>query len=378
MTKHFTLDRLNFHHPGGLEWTIYAGFWTLAGILLSCSNYLTQLYYRLDVQFPEALVWGLATCYAFGVLAPFVVVTTKEYYFSRESWPLSLSVHFLVSSIFIILHSLLLTGSARIFISMNMLSAARFDNINLSSLILKNIHFDLLMYTLIVVAAYIMDYHNQNRQREERTAELEAELQRVQLQVLKTQIHPHFLFNTLHTISTLVYKDAQVADKAITRLSELLRTALRNSTLQMAPLRQELEFLKMYLDIIQTRFQNKLTVEMDIDDNTLGAQVPYLILQPLVENAIRHGIATRNAVSKIKVTAFLEGANLMLEVADNGPGFQVKEGSVFEKGFGLSITSKRLIQLYGSEHRLILSHKDGGGLTVTLEIPFRMKEDLVS
>ncbi len=345
---------------------------------MACSNYLTHIYYKIALDFSEAILWGLANCYAFALLAPFVVLLSRQYRFNNENWVLSISVHFLISSLFVIAHSLLLNGSARIFFSMNLLTAARFDNTDLSGLIIKNIHFDLLMYILIVGATYIIDYYQQNREREERTSELETELQRAQLQMLKTQIHPHFLFNTLHTISTLVYKDAQVADKAITRLSQLLRTALKNSTLQMAPLKQELDFLKMYLDIIQTRFQNKLFIELNINDETLDAQVPYLILQPLVENAIRHGIATRNEVSKIKISALLENQNLILEVSDNGPGFKVQEGSVFEKGFGLSITSKRLIQLYGSEHRLILNHKDGDGVRVTLEIPFRIGEDIVS
>jgi len=184
------------------------------------------------------------------------------------------------------------------------------------------------------------------------------------------QLHPHFLFNTLHAISTLVYKDPKGADEMIANLSELLRATLDTSDQQEIPLRKELDLLERYLEIQQVRFGDRLRIRKEVDPQTLDASVPTLILQPLVENSIKHGIEPRPGPGEIVIGAHRRGTALQLSVRDNGNGVEehpAKDGS----GIGLSNTRARLEQLYGKEAKLTLSRPSNGGCSVELELPFR-------
>jgi two-component system LytT family sensor kinase len=184
------------------------------------------------------------------------------------------------------------------------------------------------------------------------------------------QLHPHFLFNTLNAISTLVHKDPEVADRMIARLSDLLRLTLENIGVQEVRLAQELEFLERYLEIERMRFPDRLEVRMRIAPETLDARAPYLILQPLVENAIRHGIAPRSTRGRVEVRAERKNGMLILEVRDDGPGISPKANP--KKGLGISSTRARLEKLYGAAHRFDLSNASEGGLVVTLAWPFQV------
>jgi len=233
----------------------------------------------------------------------------------------------------------------------------------------KTFHFNLLIYWVIVSVSHAFDYYRQMQERELRAAELEKRLAQARLQTLQMQLNPHFLFNSLHAISALVHKDADMADQMITRLSDLLRYALEGTDAQEVPLRQELDFLRRYLEIEQTRFGDRLAVGLEIAPETLDALVPNLLLQPLVENAIRHGIEPRAKPGRIELRAGCENGQLKLEVRDNGVG--LSPDRKVEEGVGLSNTRARLKQLYGERHRFALSETPGGGLSVSLELPFR-------
>ena len=223
-----------------------------------------------------------------------------------------------------------------------------------------------IIYALIVCGHYAYDYYQKYRDREMRSVELEGRLAQAELQNLKMQLHPHFLFNTLHTISVLMMRDADLANRMLIRLSDLLRITLDNTGSQMVPLKQELDFLRGYLEIEQTRFQDRLTVDIDVQPAALDAQVPNLILQPLVENAIRHGIATRPGAGTIQLRATTDGPVLHLQVRDDGPGL---DGS-FKKGIGLTNTEARLRQLYGAAHNFGIRNSPDGGVEVTITVPF--------
>jgi LytS/YehU family sensor histidine kinase len=185
------------------------------------------------------------------------------------------------------------------------------------------------------------------------------------------QLHPHFLFNTLNSISVLMADDVKSARRMLTRLSDLLRASLASENAHEVTLKEELEFLQNYLDIEQTRFHDRLTVEMEIDPGVLDARVPNLILQPLVENAIRHGIAPRAHEGVIKIYAARDNGMVQLRVSDNGVGFGDQTKQVFSKGIGLSNTRERLNQLYGPVHCFDISTTDRAGFEVTIVIPFR-------
>jgi two-component system LytT family sensor kinase len=189
------------------------------------------------------------------------------------------------------------------------------------------------------------------------------------LRTLEAELHPHFLFNTLHAISSLVHTNPDSADRMISRLSDLLRLTFDRSGSAGVSLQEELEFLQKYLEIEQTRFQDRLSVHFEIDPDTLDAEVPRLILQPLVENAIKHGVSPKPGSGLVQIAAQRRGDRLWIEVSDNGVGLSAGARARLRSGVGLSNTRDRLQCLYGAAHRIEFSD-EAKGLAVRLEIPF--------
>jgi LytS/YehU family sensor histidine kinase len=225
---------------------------------------------------------------------------------------------------------------------------------------------NMLVFVLFAAAYHAVLYARAARERETREARLEAQLSRAELQVLKMQLHPHFLFNTMQTISALMDVSVHDARRTLTRLGDLLRLSLASIGEQEVTLREELEFLEHYLDIQRTRFQDRLTIVTDVSEDTLDARVPSLILQPLVENAIRHGIEPRAASGRIEISAERVDSRLRLRVLDDGAGLN---GGV-RPGLGVANSRERLRALYGPEQRLELRAATSGGTEAVIEIPF--------
>jgi two-component system, LytTR family, sensor kinase len=230
---------------------------------------------------------------------------------------------------------------------------------------------NIIIYALIVAGHYAYDYYRGFRERQVRSAELETLLARADLQNLKSQLQPHFLFNTLNTISVLMRRDPAAANQTLVRLSDLLRISLNSVGAHEVSLREELNFLDGYLEIEQTRFQDRLRIRRSIEPGAMAAAVPNLILQPLVENAIKHGIAKRPGPGTIEIVAKRKASNLHLEVKDDGPGLANMHAA---DGVGLSNTRQRLQQLYGSQHEFRVREADGGGVLVIVVIPFRIHD----
>ncbi len=227
------------------------------------------------------------------------------------------------------------------------------------------------VYWVIVCLAHAVAYHRRGEERQRRAAALEASLSQARLQALQAQLQPHFLFNTLNAIATLVHKDPRAADEMITNLSELLRLALDGSAQQEVSLRRELELLDRYLEIQQVRFGARLKVERELDAAALDARVPTLILQPLVENAIKHGIEPRADTGVVGITARREGSVLRLVVRDTGGGLAAPRQPRDREGIGLANTRARIEALYGSAGRVTLRNGAEGGFSVEMEMPFR-------
>jgi two-component system LytT family sensor kinase len=220
---------------------------------------------------------------------------------------------------------------------------------------------DAFFYATIVALEHALRYYR-------RSADLEAQLARAQLQALQMQIRPHFLFNTLHTISGLVrLDDKDAAIDMLAGLGEMLRTLLRSDGAQLVPVARELQVIRQYLAIEQVRFGDQLSVEVTVEPGLEGALIPNLILQPLVENAILHGITGSAAAGRVEVRVQRDGATLRMSVSDTGSA----EPVATEPGIGISNTRARLENLYGPAHRFDLSHRDSG-TSATIEIPLNI------
>src|SRR5207249_6432180 len=240
-----------------------------------------------------------------------------------------LGTNVLVALVYFTVYAWLLSGQKSVMDG----STFEFGNV-FKKLVIFYFHVTLVIYWAIVLAHLGWGYYQQSRERERQASALATELVRTRLEVLRMQLNPHFLFNTLHTISALIHENPEDADRIVARLSELLRVSLEQSDSQEVPLRQELSFLERYLQIEQTRFQDRLAVELDIESGLDDILVPSLILQPLVENAIRHGIAPREDMGRLKIAARRLNGMLELKVGDNGPGLPEIEVASHPEGVG--------------------------------------------
>jgi two-component system, LytTR family, sensor kinase len=207
-----------------------------------------------------------------------------------------------------------------------------------------------------------------------RATQLEKSLAQAQLHNLRLQLQPHFLFNTLNTISSVMYEDVRVADRMIARLSDLLRMSLEQGGSQEVTLEREMEFLRLYVETMKARFEERLNVQVEADADARLALVPPLLLQPLVENSIRHGADPSSSIVDVRVSAHRSNGTLFLEVRDHGPGLAGAKDVALHKGVGLSNTAERLERLYGGSHHIDLQNAQDGGLVVTLQVPFHVDQ----
>ena len=221
-------------------------------------------------------------------------------------------------------------------------------------------------YLFLVGLAHALEFRRESDRRAVDSAQLEMRLVEAQLQALQRQLHPHFLFNTLNAIAGLMRTDVDAADRMMDRLGDLLRMTLNTSNIQEVPLKEELEVLQKYLDIEQVRLGNRLTVDIDIDAETLDAQVPNFLLQPLVENAVRHGIAPRVEPGQLAISASHRGDRLTIEIFDSGDGVPPHRLTLLNQGVGLANTRARLEHRYPHDHRLVFSNVSAG-FRVTVE-----------
>jgi two-component system LytT family sensor kinase len=225
----------------------------------------------------------------------------------------------------------------------------------------------LLVYLAVLAAGFAREFFLRDQRRQRQAAHLQAQLAEARLDALRMQINPHFLFNTLHAVSALVERDPGGVRRMIARLSELLRHTIESHATDEVPLRDELAFLRRYIEIMEIRFQGRLRVDRNIADDTQDALVPNLILQPIVENALEHGVNRVAGEGQIEIAARRDGDRLVLTVRDNGPGLDVQNAA----GVGLANTRARLEQLYGDRASLELKDAEGGGVLAQITLPYR-------
>ncbi len=347
----------------GIIFSVFA----LLAIMFSFETYFYYKVQGKETDFWNTLSWNIARWLPWAFFAPFIIRFGRRNTIVLKNCLETIPKHFLASMFFTLIQSVIYYQWVRY-----MKSQPYWDFQHLTLNFFKMMVFNLLTYWCIIGVTYLLDYHKKNRENELRASKLETQLAQSQLEVLKMQLHPHFLFNTLHAISALVQKDPEAADNMISQLSDLLRMTLENSDLQEVPLKEELEFLKLYLDIQKTRFRDRLEIKYEIEPETLAASVPNFILQPLVENSIKHGIDPRASGGKITIKSSQNNGSLKIEVCDDGSGLPKDNGSVFDKGLGLANTQERLRQLYGTDQNITVENAPDRGVNVTFEIPFRI------
>jgi two-component system, LytTR family, sensor kinase len=353
-----------------LKWLAILGLWTLFGIYFTSQVTLQSQVYPNPTPFWRVLMWQLFSGYVWFLISPLILWLGHKFNFDDGHWKKSIPIHLAAS---LIIATAQLAIDAFVLPKLGyMASAGSAPYLEiLKKFLLVNLHFSVAIYWGVLGIQQAIKYYRKYRERELRTSQLEARLATTRLQVLKMQLHPHFLFNTLNAISELIYRDPESAERMIADLSDLLRMSFENLDVQEIPLKQELEFLEKYLEIELTRFHDRLKVEMHISPDTLDASVPNMILQPLVENAIKHGIGPRSEGGKIDIDAVRENGHLALTVRDNGLGVPSGDVENLSEGVGISNTRRRLRHLYGEGHSFTLRNGAISGLAVNMVIPYK-------
>jgi signal transduction histidine kinase len=343
---------------------------TVFGIFsaLQAYNYV-KLFTDDERPFYVLLALNVTYWYAWAVLVPGILWMARRYRIERHTWKRVAAMHCLGVLAFTLAHSVMWV-TMRVWL-MQTLAARELDWwMAFRELFFLNFDWEMMTYWAVIGLSHALDFHRESRERELTSAQLQAQLAEAQLQSLQRQLHPHFLFNTLHTISALMHRDTDAAEEMLARLSDLLRLTFEHMGTQTVALTDELEFLHKYLDIERVRFGDRLDLHVEVAPDTLDASVPYLLLQPLVENALRHGIAPKVGGGRVEVTVKREGDTLQVVVQDNGVGLSDEKLAALQAGVGIGNTRSRLERLYGNRHRFELYRPAGGGLGVAISIPF--------
>ncbi len=336
------------------------GLWTFYGVMSVNQSILWARVSHRQPDYVSITAFATTLCLTWLSFTASAIWTTRRFPFGQQGWQRSLLVHIP-----------LMIALSLLAVRIDRLVGPHFGFGRTSSYwqqYLSGLDMNIFYYAVIVALVTAADLHHKYRERQRKAAELHTELVTSKLEMLKVQLQPHFLFNTLNTINALIHEDAEAADRMVTRLADLLRLTLYESRHEV-PLARELEFVSAYVDIQQIRFHNRLKVSFEVRGALLGAQVPSLVLQPLVENAIRHGISPRARAGHVWVRAHRNADRLILEVEDDGIGLPPGE-DVTVRGIGLANTRARLQQLYGTDQELLIRSAERGGALVRITIPY--------
>lgn len=303
--------------------------------------------------------------YTCGVFTPFFFWMAERFPVDRRRWRTNIFVQLAGSSMAVVLKYAFLVQLSHVL---------NFDRrMTLTRALASNFIIESMIFWAVIAIVHGVLYYRRWQEREQLAAELRGRLSEAQLEVLRGQLRPHFLFNTLNSISTLIHTDPTSADRMVVQLADLLRASLETSGTHEIPLAEELALLERYLDIMRVRHADRLSVSIRVSARARHALVPHFILQPLVENAIEHGIARRAGAGRIVIDASDADDRLELRVGDDGCGIDppMFGSPVLEEGVGLGNTRMRLRQLYGPAHSFVINCGDNGGTTVAISIPLR-------
>jgi len=356
-----------------MKWLTVGVIWVMLGVIYAAPVYVEVRAEQHGHMAWRIFSWGILTWLAWAPLTPAIVWLARQYSLLGEAWKRNLIIHLPAFLLFSVLHSAAGTAIT--------LWIKPFDNMGDSPktfwprFLLRipgSFGSDLLVYGGIVGIFYAIDYYRKYREREFQASRLEAQLAQAQLDSLRMQLHPHFLFNTLNSIVGLVRDNKNgAAVNMLVGLSDLLRHTLEYSSRHEVELREEINFIKLYLSIQEIRFSDRLRIELDIDPRTTKALVPNLILQPLTENALRHGIARSANSGLVGISSAVTDGHLRLTVYDEGAGLPDDWQLKGSAGIGLANTIARLQQLYDDDQQFDIRNRDGGGVEVVIVMPFK-------
>lgn len=353
----------------------------VVGLMAGMLTYVLQVSIDPDIarqpigQFRWVVLYNILSWTSWFALVPLVWRLSTLVRISRERWVFPVAFHLAGSIVFAAGHSLL-AGTIQYWLLVvsgqpsSPLSPITWGS-RVSRVYLYNFEWEVLLYWGIVGMTHALAFHSELQWRALRESRLQARLVEARLESLQRQLHPHFVFNTLNAVATLLHRDPAAAESMIVRLGELLRAVFRSDVQQEVPLARELALTEQYLDIQRLRFGTRLRFDVNLPPEAETALVPVLILQPLVENAIKHGFAGTTEGGVIRLTGEHIGDQLVLTVADTGRGLDGREPSAVVEGVGLSNTRARLEHLYPGRHGLEIDAPPGGGFSVTLRLPWR-------
>lgn len=347
-----------------LQWALILAGWTLIVVTFSVQAYVFAVARGRPDSFWHEFLVASTDWYIWAALTPLVLFFCRRFRIASDNWIPAVLLHLIAG---VLISFLQLAIQVRLNYIVNPGYKMTYWRVLYFFATFK-LHMNLLTYWVIVALNHGIYYYEQSRARELAWSRMEADLANAQLQVLNMQLHPHFLFNTLNSISTLISEDPQAARQMVLKLSDLLRASLNKIDQPAVPLHQELELLECYISIEQTRFKDRLAIEQEIDSTALACEVPTMILQPLVENAVRHGIGKHRQADRISIIAQRSNGRLLLEVR-NCIGSVENGGSAPARGIGLTNTRARLEQLYSNQHSFEIANREGGGVTVKLSLP---------
>ena len=355
------------------NWVLLFLAFTLIGLIFSVLVHGEDMS-RYGISYGTALFYELTGTWGVFALIPVFLPIVKRFMFRLDNWKAMLVLHLALSLVYGALHT-----SIMVLIRFWALGSLYYSE-DLYQIYLYEFHKQLLAYSTFLIVVHAQKIYREKREQEQekaalelKTSRLQGQLAQSQLEALKSQLHPHFLFNTLNAISSLMYEDVARADKMIADLSRLLRSVLDSSGHQLASLRKEISFLELYLEIMQGRYEENLITHVTVAPEAWEAQVPNLILQPLVENAIKHMEIHPESPARIEVTARRRDQQLVLEINDNGPGLDAEPEACMKRGMGLANTKARLETLYPRKHQFLLENRDDGGLKIVICLPFEEK-----
>ncbi|MEW6758102.1 MAG: histidine kinase [Acidobacteriota bacterium] len=340
---------------------------TLTGVFFAAELYIGLMGSDLDQPFSYYLIWTLSTAWSWLAVFPILLACARRLPFTAERWGRSLAGHlacFVVAiPLQITLDILLTTTGYALVRGTHPLAILKISG----QMYASGLAGAPVPFTLLMGLIHGIGYYRKYRERELDASRLGNALALARLRQLRSQVNPHFLFNTLNAVGALSRRDPEATNRMITLLCALLRRSLDSEARQMVPLGEEVAFAMDYLEIERVRFPDRLKTVFDVPSDLLEVEVPSLILQPLVENAVRHGIAPRSAPGLVTVSARATGSSLDLVVEDDGAGFQPARGN--SDGLGLRLTRERLELLYRGAARFDVSGRTGGGTRATVTLP---------